>query len=319
YGPLLIGVYFNLILFGLSLLIPGQQLEYFQNGRKDPLWMRALVWGIFLVETANAGFDMYIMFQPLILNYGASIRYVGGIPNDLPTLFVTEPLSAVIVAFPIQLFFLWRIKLLTGNTLLPAVIFSFAVVSFSGGIWTTVMVPIVRKFANIPQLYRSTEVWLISAAVTDICIAVSLARSKKTGFAPTDSIVDRIIRMTVQTGMLTALFSILDVVCFLTLQFNFMWNVPLTRLYSNSFMSTLNARQRLNRMLDRPSLSSSGRHANVVLPGNNAAVFDSKSLDMAVSLFVCDPIYGFTDGDISTFPSTTPSSTPKRVNMEEFS
>ncbi|KAJ7246831.1 hypothetical protein B0H12DRAFT_1235453 [Mycena haematopus] len=127
YGPLLIGMYFNLILFGVLIT---QQLAYFQDARKDPLWMRALVWGIFIIETANAGFDMCIMFQPLILNYG-------GIPNDLPTLFVTT--------------------------------------KESGGIWTTVMVPIVRKFMNVPMLYRPAEVWLIAAAVTDICIAVSLA------------------------------------------------------------------------------------------------------------------------------------------------
>ncbi|KAJ7246820.1 hypothetical protein B0H12DRAFT_1125914 [Mycena haematopus] len=278
YGPLLIGVFFNMILYGVLIT---QHLAYSQSARKDPLWMSALVWGVFIIETANTVFDMHIMFQPLILNYG-------GIPHDLPTLFVTQPLCVLIVAFPIQLFFMWRINVLTGNTIIPAVILVFSLVSLAGGIWTTVMVRVVVTFENIPQLYRSAEVWLISAAVTDLCIAVALAialRSKKTGFAPTDTVVDKIIRMTVQTGVLTSLFSILDVVCFLTFKgdtINFIWNIPLSKLYANCLLSTLNARRSLNRRIDGPSIASSGRHANVVLTNNNAAAFggDSKMQDV---------------------------------------
>ncbi|KAJ7937540.1 hypothetical protein B0H13DRAFT_1852512 [Mycena leptocephala] len=43
YEPLLLGVFFNTILFG--------------------------VWGIFIVETANTAFDISYMYQPLITNY----------------------------------------------------------------------------------------------------------------------------------------------------------------------------------------------------------------------------------------------------------
>ncbi|KAJ6472508.1 hypothetical protein C8R45DRAFT_1103957 [Mycena sanguinolenta] len=46
-------------------------------------------------------------------------------------------------------------------------------------------------------------------------------------------------------------------------------------------MSTLNARHQLNSAMDRPSLSSSGRHANVVLARGHAAAIDgdSKNID----------------------------------------
>ncbi|KAJ7246789.1 hypothetical protein B0H12DRAFT_1125825 [Mycena haematopus] len=267
YGPLLIGVWFNLILFGVLVT---QQLAYFEYTRKDPLWMRAFVWSVFAVQTLNAVFDMEFMFQALILNYG-------GIPNNFPTLLVTEPLCVVIVAFPIQLFFLWRLKTLTGNIRAPAIICVFAVIAFAGGIWTTAMVPIVRKFSNASMFHRPAELWLLTTAITDVCIAVSLAialKSKKSGFAPSDTVVDRIIRMTVQTGMLTALFSILDVVCYLSLQgetFNFMWNIPLTRLYANCLLSTLNARQDLSRSMEGASLSASAPHGDA-FAGKNADV-----------------------------------------------
>ncbi|KAJ7068528.1 hypothetical protein C8F01DRAFT_1247030 [Mycena amicta] len=241
YGPLLIGVYFNMILYGVTI---SQQLAYFKSPRHDSLWIGFLVWATFIVLTANTAFDMWIMYQPLILQYG-------GLPDNLPTAFVTQPLSVILVGFPVQLFFIWRIWSLAQIKSLPIIVSLFALVSLAGGIWTTSMVPIVAKFRNIPHLYRSAEVWLIASAVTDLSIAVSLAvilRGKKTGFGPTDGIVDKIIKMTVQTGLITALCSVLDVVCFLTLQgetVNFIWNIPLPKLYSICLMSTLNARESL--------------------------------------------------------------------------
>ncbi|KAJ7162712.1 hypothetical protein C8R43DRAFT_1062998 [Mycena crocata] len=288
YGPLLVGVFMNMILYGVLI---GQQLTYYQTSRKDPLWMRTLVWMVFIIETANTAFDISIMYEPLILHYG-------GIPDNLPTVFITQPLCVILVGFPIQLFFIWRIRTLTENNLLPAVIFLFSLVAFGGGVWTTVMVPITAKFRNIPMLYRSAEVWLIASAVTDLCIAASLAitlRKKKTGFAVTDTVVDKIIRMTVQTGMLTALFSILDVVCFLTLTgvtVNFIWNIPLSKLYSNCLMSTLNARQHLNRNM-AGDLSSSARQ-NVNLSGPTyAARGDTKVTDtLGHSTFAPDETMG---------------------------
>ncbi|KAJ6604018.1 hypothetical protein B0H10DRAFT_2078122 [Mycena sp. CBHHK59/15] len=281
YGPLLIGVFFNMILFGVLV---AQTLTYFQMPRKDPLWMRIFVYSVFFVETANTAFDMAIMYEPLILHYGE-------IPNLLPTVFVTQPLCVILVGFPIQLFFIWRIRTLTESNLLSGVIFVFSIVAFGGGVWTTVMVPITAKFSNIPMLYRSAEVWLISSGVTDLCIATSLAialRRKKTGFAVTDTVVDKIIRMTVQTGMLTALFSILDVICFLTLQgetVNFIWNIPLSKLYSNCLMSTLNARSKLNTHL---SGQSSSRGQNVVLSGPSYAADTKVGQDTIGGTTVCE-------------------------------
>ncbi|KAF7301894.1 hypothetical protein MIND_00755400 [Mycena indigotica] len=239
YGPLLVGIFFNLILYGVTVT---QQLNYLQSSRRDAGWLRAFVWTIFIILTANTGFDMWIMYEPLILHYGA-------MPGKLPTAFVTQPLSVVLVGFPVQVFFIWRIWTLGQVKIIPLIISLFALVSLAGGIWTTVMVPIVAEFRNIPQLYRSAEVWLIASAVTDLAIAVSLAavlRSKKTGIGATDGIVDKIIRMTVQTGLITALCSVLDVICFLTLQgetVNFIWNIPLPKLYAICLLSTLNARE----------------------------------------------------------------------------
>jgi len=242
YGPMLVGVFFNMILYGVLV---GQVLTYYSSAKSDALWMRVFIACLFFIETANTALDMSMMYQPLILDYGQK-------PVFFPTVFMTEPLCVVLVSMPIQLFFAWRIYQLTKSPWIPAVIAVFAVASFAGGLWTATMVQVLRLFAKKPMLHDPALLWFLAACVADVLITVSLVMTlskKKTGFSATDSVVDKIIRMTIQTGMVTAIFSILDVVTFMALPHiavNFVWDLALSKLYSNCLLSTLNARQTLN-------------------------------------------------------------------------
>ncbi|KAJ7913389.1 hypothetical protein B0H13DRAFT_2659680 [Mycena leptocephala] len=279
YGPLLLGVFFNMILFGILV---AQMLTYFQSARRDPLFMRIFIYGVFFVEVANTAFDIAIMFQLLVLEYAA-------IPDKLPTVFMTGTTSLsmlrihansvmcsaylccknfsiprdhssrwfqILVAFPCQLFFIWRIHTFTKSKILCGFIIALALTTLGVGMWAVYHLIRAGRWSNIPSAHQAAEVWLFFSAATDLVIAVCLAlalKGKKTGMAVTDTIVDRIIRMTIQTGVLTALFNVLDVVFFLTIKnatFNFMVNLPLSKLYSNCLMSALNAREQYNRTLN---------------------------------------------------------------------
>ncbi|KAJ7655500.1 hypothetical protein B0H17DRAFT_1213966 [Mycena rosella] len=242
FGPMLIGVFINMILYGVLL---GQILTYYKMYQRDAAWMRYFILVLFIIETANTGFDIAFMFQPLILQYGQK-------PNLFPTVFITQPLCVVLVSTPIQLYFAWRIRSLTKSYWVPITIAVLALASCTGGIWTAAMIHIVQTFANKAKLHNSALVWFLSSCVADILITISLVISltrRKTGFSGTDSVIDKIIRMTIQTGMLTAVFSILDVVCFMVLPhaaINFIFDLALSKLYTNCLMSTLNSRQKLN-------------------------------------------------------------------------
>ncbi|KAJ7153252.1 hypothetical protein C8R46DRAFT_1119854 [Mycena filopes] len=242
YGPMIIGVFFNMILYGVLV---GQTLTYYQVYKKDATWMRLFVGFLFVVETANTALDMAMMYEPLILGYGQK-------PVFFPTVFMTEPLCVVLVSMPIQIFFAWRIHQLTKSLWVPAIISVFGVASFAGGLWTAIRVQMLREFVKKPLLHNSALLWFLASCVADILITISLVMTltkKKTGFVATDSVLDKIIRMTIQTGMITAIFSILDVVCFMALPHyavNFVWDLALSKLYSNCLLSTLNARHKLN-------------------------------------------------------------------------
>ncbi|TFK69372.1 hypothetical protein BDN72DRAFT_616836 [Pluteus cervinus] len=198
FGPMLIGVFMNMILYGVLIM---QTLTYYQTYKHDAPWIRYLVLYLFLIETLNTGIDISIMYQPLILEYGLPKA-----TTFFPTMFPFQPISVVAVSTPIQLFFAWRIWLLTRSPWVPILIALFAVTSLAGGIWTATMVAILQLFSKKPQLHVPALVWFLAACAADVLITINLVLTltkKKTGFVATDDAISKIIRMTVQTGMLT--------------------------------------------------------------------------------------------------------------------
>ncbi|TFK21504.1 hypothetical protein FA15DRAFT_682075 [Coprinopsis marcescibilis] len=267
---MLIGTFINMILYGVCL-VP--------------------VYYLFIVETLNTACDIQMMYQPLIQNFvfaaGEAFPRVDGLLNTwwltkpsfllhasfAYSFFFLEPIVIVAVSTPIQFFFAWRVRLLTKSNWLGAIICLFALISLAGGIWTTALIIQVKVFARKIELHWSALVWFLAACISDVLITtvlvVTLSR-RKTGFAATDDAIQRIIRMTVQTGALTAICAIGDVVFFMSTSIlarkenirqishlslmsctayssvrafmNFLWDLALSKLYANCLLSTLNAR-----------------------------------------------------------------------------
>ncbi|KAL0958473.1 hypothetical protein HGRIS_000612 [Hohenbuehelia grisea] len=169
----------------------------------------------------------------------------------------------VAVSTPIQIFFAWRIKVITQSYWAAVLVALLALVSLGGGVWTSVMIGIIKRFARKPELHTPALVWFLSACVADVIITISLCRSlsqRKTGMAVTDDILNKIIRMTVQTGMITAIAAVGDVVFFMVFPraaLNFLWDLALSKLYVNCLLSTLNARAALNNISNGPNMLTS--------------------------------------------------------------
>ncbi|KAF9562505.1 hypothetical protein CPC08DRAFT_663152 [Agrocybe pediades] len=259
FGPMLLGVFINMILYGILL---SQAYHYYQTFKRDAPWIKYLVLYLFIVETINTGCDIAMMYQPLINNFGKveATRY-------FPTLFAAEPIVIVAVSTPIQIFFAWRIRLLTKSIILAAIVVSLSFISLAGGIWTTVLIIKVQEFARKPELHWPALVWFISACAADVLITgvlVVALTKRKTGFVATDDVVSKIIRMTVHTGMLTAFFAIADILFFMILPhtaLNFLWDLALSKLYSNCLLSTLNSRTDLQVFVGYQSQQRNGNGA----------------------------------------------------------
>ncbi|KAJ7185066.1 hypothetical protein C8R46DRAFT_1065810 [Mycena filopes] len=240
FGPMLLGVLFNTLLYGIMLV---QVLLYYNRYTNDRPWFRYLVLYLVVVETVDLVCDVGIIWEPLILHYGR--------PEALlvaPVMLRADAVLTVLISTPTQLFIAWRIYAVTRSFLLPTIIALLSLLSFGGGVAVTAVVTAHPKFADFPQFQTEVITWLVSSTVCDITLTAALVRSlwtRKTRNGSTDSYITKMIRLTVQTGSITAVGALLDVIFFLALPhtaFNFMVDFPLSKLYTNALISTLNAR-----------------------------------------------------------------------------
>ncbi|KAI0769909.1 hypothetical protein C8Q74DRAFT_857789 [Fomes fomentarius] len=239
YGPIFVGVVFNVLLYGIMIT---QTYLYFNVYRKDRLWMKLFVALLFLCDTLNCIFDITFLYIPLVSNFGnnTSLTYATWV-------FATDPVMTALIGSLVQCFFAWRVKVLTDSIPAVAFIALCAIFQFCGGLGTSIAVGMIPKFVEFQKFEIIVIIWLAFSAVADCAITIALVwhlRKHKTGFAATDDIVNRIIRLTVQTGLITALCALIDLVLFLATPtgLHLAFNLPLSKLYTNSLMSSLNSR-----------------------------------------------------------------------------
>jgi len=147
----------------------------------------------------------------------------------------------------VQAFFGLRVKWLTKHTWLGALIITSAILQFLCGAAAIAAGTVVQKFQRFHEFSAVVIVWLVLAPVTDMVISGSLVaflRSNRTGFAATDDILSKLTRLTIQTGLITVIWAVIDLVLFLTMNTNlhFIFNISLAKLYANCMLSSLNAR-----------------------------------------------------------------------------
>ncbi|KAF7360411.1 hypothetical protein MVEN_00771100 [Mycena venus] len=239
HGPIFIGLLFNTILYGVMII---QSYFYFTTFRNDKTWTKIFVASILVLDTLNTVFDFLYLYESLIIHF-----------DDVPFLsratwlFATDPVTTAIIASLVQLFYAWRVKVLTGNIWLTLFVVACSVAGLAGGIATTVEVMVMPRFMDFIRFKSAVIVWLVAECVGDLVITIILVKhlsSQRTGLEDTDILIDRIIRLTMQTGLVTAICAIVDLILFLSdpVGLHLLFNIPLCKLYSNSLLSSLNAR-----------------------------------------------------------------------------
>ncbi|KAG7445553.1 uncharacterized protein BT62DRAFT_981044 [Guyanagaster necrorhizus] len=239
HGPILIGLMFNTLLLGVVI---AQVYIYMTTYQKDRLWMKAYVIFLFLTNLLNSAFIMAYTYISLIKHFD-DVPYL----YNATWLFSTDPALTGIIAGAVQLFFAWRVKVLTSNWYLGALVAILALTGVGSSIVVAIKSEAVGAFTRFQEFKSIVVVWLVSACVGDFTITAILVwylRKHKTGFQGSDELVDRIIRATVQTGLITSIMAIIDLIVYLvdSSGLHLLFNLTLARLYTNTLMSSLNSR-----------------------------------------------------------------------------
>ncbi|KAJ7036586.1 hypothetical protein C8F04DRAFT_1233075 [Mycena alexandri] len=257
-GALLIGVLVSYMLFGVTTT-----QTYIYNGRfpNDSRRMKALVACVWFCELAHAICIAHMLYVLLISRYGHPESL-----TNIPKSLVASILFNAIVAVCVQGFFSYRIYRLWKKLYVPLLAWtlSFLFLGATGVVF-------VIGLQSLPyQIFEEQWGWLLDslwgvAAANDLIIAGTLVfwllgrrgGSAEFGDRSVD-LVDKIIAWSIETGVVTSAAAILNLACFVTMKNNYIWiawYVVTARLYSNSFLASLNSRATLRMMNEMsPSL-----------------------------------------------------------------
>uniref|UniRef100_A0A0W0ETF3 DUF6534 domain-containing protein n=1 Tax=Moniliophthora roreri TaxID=221103 RepID=A0A0W0ETF3_MONRR len=233
---------------------------------------------LYVANILNTVFIAVYLYNSLISNFG-----------DVQNLFVanwvfaTDPVLTGIIAAMAQLFFAWRVRIVTSSNWLGLLVVACTLVGLAGAVASMAGVLHHPRFIEFRIFKASVLVWLMGGCVADIAIALILVEyleSTRLDFIPLTSswIVsfgvgahkyDQMASVypstvTVQTGLTTSVCAIVDLVFFLVnpTGLHLIFNFPLAKLYTVSLMSSLNSRAVISKgePHELPLSGSSGSH-----------------------------------------------------------
>ncbi|KAH7929904.1 hypothetical protein BV22DRAFT_1125433 [Leucogyrophana mollusca] len=240
-GPLC-GTLATMMLYGIICM---QTFHYLQNYEKDRNIIKTLVWGIWILETAHTAFSIHFVEHYLIMNFGNTTLLEYAIWSMPATYFV-----GFIIAYAVNLSFIWRIWLLSKKMWIAIVLVVLATIRLGFGLGNCSLSFHYTAWKVFRAHVFPTMVvgWMLSVIV-DSSIACTLCyylHQRRTGRKRTDSIINRLLLYSINTGAVTSFFAILVVIMFLglpdTLAFIGFVQVQ-SKLYAVSFLATLNSRK----------------------------------------------------------------------------
>ncbi|KAJ7243153.1 hypothetical protein B0H12DRAFT_1131143 [Mycena haematopus] len=211
--------------------------------------------------------------------------------NEVGWAWFSVPILGSLIASVGQIFFAWRISIIAKSLYVPAVIVIIATFQLGAGIWTGVDIIRAKEFSQF-RLLTAPEAWLSATAAADLIIVASmvfyLLKAKQPGFkSKTKTTVSRIIKITVETGMLCALSAISDLYLFVAFDGNnyhlgvCIW---LSKVYSNSILVILNSRAHIGHDVVLPGHTRMSQMTDVVFHSSRGPTSPTQfSVDMQAS------------------------------------
>jgi len=239
---LLFGQLFGWALYGALCV----QVYIYHLCFNDQKKLRILVYSVFLLDTLQtvlSAVDAHYWF-------GSGFGNVLRLANPYFSAF-DSPLMDGVISLVVQWYFCYRIWLLSNKSwYLPAFIGAVAVMQAACAIASGVRGHEAGNFdathdvANLTLVY----IWLIGSLLADVLIAASmiyLLLKAKSEISSTNLLLAKLVRLVLETNLLTAIVALLTLVLHVTLPDKAYFSclvLFLGKLYSNTFMVTLNNR-----------------------------------------------------------------------------
>ncbi|KAJ7088151.1 hypothetical protein C8R44DRAFT_819563 [Mycena epipterygia] len=227
---------------------------YFLAFPNDHRFSKILVASIFLVEILQTLGDSRNTIRSFGSGWGNS-----EVLDEVGWAWFSVPILGSTIASAGQMFFAWRIYIISNKSvLIPTVIAIVTAVQLGAGIWSGVEICRAKKFSLLDfDRLRAPVVWLAGTALADLIIVYGmlfyLIKARQPGFrSSTYAVLSRIIKVTVETGVLCAIFALVDLSLFVAFNgnnYHLAVCIWFSKVYSNSIILILNSRAHIGHEL----------------------------------------------------------------------
>ncbi|KIK79895.1 hypothetical protein PAXRUDRAFT_833871 [Paxillus rubicundulus Ve08.2h10] len=298
YGAELLATFVSVALWGTTCM---QTLVYFVQYPNDNIALKALVWWLWITDTVHQALLVDGVYTSQITDFCNYARVSTVVPEFLWQLLLTS-----LVAIPSQVFFTYRIWRFAGRRwiyfALLAPVAAFELGGALAFLALGTITPTAAELVSYGPASVFTAVQAVAAAV-DITISSGLVyllyRSREQALRGSRTVIQKLVILTINTGMWTALFAIFTFVTILAFKNTLIYAAlyfPLCPLYCNTVLANLNARELLKvRSVAAEVVSGTRNIIPVFATPRNTTGTVTQSTDPTISTQVC--VAKSTDGD----------------------
>ncbi|KAJ7221068.1 hypothetical protein C8J57DRAFT_1393328 [Mycena rebaudengoi] len=240
-GSMLLGVIISAVLYGISTC---QTLYYFTRYKRDPLYLKTLVALTLALDTLHLAFVTHAIYHYLISNY-----YSHGALQVMTWSVSLEALPTGVTASLVQSFYAYRVwRMSRHNFVLTGLILLLILATTGCGTAWVILALQAQTYERLLKISPLTISINALSTAADVIITSTLCimlRQTRPVFIQTDTMVNKLILFTVNTGLLTSICAVASLISLIASPKTLIYAsfyFCIGRLYSNSFLATLNAR-----------------------------------------------------------------------------
>ncbi|KAJ7675903.1 hypothetical protein DFH06DRAFT_1170852 [Mycena polygramma] len=256
-GIWLVAQLLQAILYGMGLL---QVYLYFFWYPTDRWFTKSAVVLITVLETAQTCLFFGASYELFINGFGQF-----GPNANVPWEAKGQLLALTLSTFVAQEYFAHTLFLIHKRKIIyPMFVALLGVASLAAGIAQTTILFTVQTFAELGKTSASLNVQAATALACDFCITVGLCwklNTSRTGIQSTNKLINFLILTSINRGVFTMLFAILNIIMWLTKPEAFyflMMNILCGKFYMNSMLAILNTREHAHSLSQVGTLGGSG-------------------------------------------------------------
>jgi hypothetical protein len=240
--------------WGLYGILLTQVYIYYLSFPRDPKVAKAFVYITFLIETVQTIIITKTAWHVFAVGYGNYQMY-----DAVEMGWFNIPLIGGLVAFIAQIFYAYRIRLLSRSFIMPAVITFFALLQLSGALASATILDRAVYFSrlSVREYAITAGIWNASSALCDViiacCMVYYLSRSRSKQISSTQILLRRLITVVIETGVVTATIVILNLILSMLpnhIMYYMATSEIIAKVYSNSMLVLLNSRIRFSTVED---------------------------------------------------------------------